>query len=100
MKKILFVAVVFALFTTAASAQRGHDVTTHHRIHQGFQNGQLTRGEKARLHRNQTAYRHERRKALRDGRLTSAEKRRLAHIRKYDSRRIYAMKHNGRRRVY
>ncbi len=100
MKKILFVAVVFALFTTAASAQRGHNAVTHHRVQQGFQSGQLTRGEKARLHRNQTAYRHERRKALRDGRLTPAEKRRLAHIRKYDSRRIYAMKHNGRRRVF
>ena len=100
MKKILFVAVVFALFTTAASAQRGHDVTTHHRIQQGFHSGQLTRGEKARLHRNETAYRHEKRKAYRDGKLTRAEKRRLAHIRKYDSRRIYAMKHNGRHRVF
>ena len=100
MKKILFVAVVFALFTTAASAQRGHDVTTHHRIQQGFQSGQLTRGEKARLHRNQTAYRHERRKAYRDGKLSRAEKRRLAHIRKYDSRRIYAMKHNQRHRAF
>ena len=100
MKKILFVAVVFALFTTAASAQRGHDVVTHHRVQQGFRNGDLTRGERARIHRNETHYRHERRRAGRDGKITRAEKRRLAHIRKYDSRRIYAMKHNGRRRAF
>lgn len=100
MKKILFVAVVLALFTTAASAQRGHNVTTHHRIHQGFRNGDLTRGEKARLHRNEARYRHERRKAFRDGKLTMAERRRLNKIKRYDSRRIYAMKHNGRRRVF
>jgi hypothetical protein len=100
MKKILFVAVVFALFTTAASAQRGHDVVTHHRIQQGFHSGQLTRGEKARLYKNEARYRHERRKALRDGKLTRSEKRRLAYIRKHDSRRVYAMKHNARRRAF
>ena len=100
MKKILFVAVVFALFTTAASAQRGHDVVTHHRVQQGFRNGDLTRGERARIHRNEAHYRHERRRAGRDGKITRAEKRRLAHIRKYDSRRIYAMKHNTRHRVF
>lgn len=100
MKKILFVAVVFALFTTAASAQKGHDVVTHHRIQQGFRNGQLTRGEKARLHKNEARYHHARRKAVSDGRLTRAEKRKLAMIRKHDSRRVYAMKHNARRRVF
>jgi hypothetical protein len=100
MKKILLVAVVFALFTTAASAQRGHDVTQKHRIHQGFHNGQLTQGEKSRLHKNEARYRHERRKAFRDGKLTRTEKRRLNHLRRHDSRRIYAMKHNTRRRVF
>ena len=100
MKKILFVAVVFALFTTAASAQKGHDVTTHHRIHQGFRNGDLTRGERARLHRNEARYHQERRKAYRDGKLTMSERRRLNKMKHYDSRRIYAMKHNGRRRAF
>jgi len=100
MKKILFVAVVFALFTTAASAQRGHDVITHHRVHEGFRDGDLTRGERARIHRNEARYRHERRKAYRDGKLTMAERRRLNKMRHYDSRRIYAMKHNGRQRMF
>jgi hypothetical protein len=99
MKKILFLAVVFALFTTAASAQKGHN-STHHRIHQGFRSGQLTRAEKFRLHKNDARYHHAKRKAFSDGRLSRAEKRRLAHIRKYDSRRIYAMKHNARRRAF
>ena len=100
MKKIVLVAVVFALFTTAASAQRGHDVVTHHRVQQGFRNGDLTRGERAKIHRNETHYRHERRRAYRDGKLTMAERRRLNKMKHYDSRRIYAMKHNGRRRVF
>ena len=100
MKKILFIAVVLALFTTAASAQRGHDVVTRHRIHNGFHDGQLTRGERFRLQRNQAHFRHERRRALRDGRLTMSERRRLNHIKRHDSRRIYAMKHNTRRRVF
>jgi hypothetical protein len=100
MKKILFVAVVFALFTTAASAQKGHDVVTHHRIQQGFHSGQLTRGEKARLHKNEARYHHARRKSLNDGRLSRAERMRLNHLRKFDNRRIYAMKHNARRRGF
>ena len=100
MKKILFVSLVFALFTTAASAQRGHRAVTNHRIQQGFRSGELTRAEKARLHKNEARYHHAKRKALRDGRLSRTEKRRLAQIRKYDSRRIYAMKHNARRRSF
>ena len=100
MKKILFIGIVFALFTTAASAQKGHDVIQRHRIHEGFQSGQLTRGERFRLNKSEARYHHARRRALADGKLSRAERRRLNNMRHYDSRRIYAMKHNARRRAF
>jgi hypothetical protein len=99
MKKILLLGVVFALFTTAVSAQRGHDRIQQHRIHKGFQSGQLTRGEKFRLQKDRMRYQKARRMALRDGRLTPMEKRRLYSMKRHDSRRIFYMKHNARRRI-
>jgi hypothetical protein len=100
MKRILFIAVVFTLFTTAASAQRGTDRIQQHRIQNGFQTGQLSRGEKFRLQGDQARYHHAKRKAFCDGRLTPMEKRRLNAMKRHDSRRIYAMKHNSRRRMF
>jgi hypothetical protein len=100
MKRILFIAVVFTLFSTAASAQRGKDRIQQHRIQNGFQTGQLSRGEKFRLQNDQVRYHHAKRKAFSDRRLTPMEKRRLNAMRRHDSRRIYAMKHNSRRRMF
>jgi hypothetical protein len=100
MKKILFFAVAFTLFTTVASAQRGHDRVQRHRIEQGFKSGQLTRGEKFRLHQDRMSYRQAKRIALRDGRITRSERRWLNSLKRQDSRRIYAMKHNSRRRSF
>ncbi|MEO5564363.1 MAG: hypothetical protein ABIR18_13035, partial [Chitinophagaceae bacterium] len=90
----------FALFTTAASAQRGKDVTQHQRIHNGVKSGQLTRGEKFRLHKNEARYHHAKRRSMHDGRLTRGERKRLNHLKRHDSRRIYAMKHNTRRKMF
>ena len=42
MKKILLAGLVLALFTTAASAQRGRDDIQRHKIEQGVRSGQLT----------------------------------------------------------
>lgn len=99
MKKIFFLGIVFALFAATASAQKGNDVIQRHRIHRGFENHQLTRGEKFRLQRNQSIYRHERRRALRDGKVTPMEKRRLHKARIHNNRQTFRLKHNFRRRV-
>lgn len=99
MKKILVLGVVFALFTVAASAQPGRDMARKHRIERGFDNGQLTRGEKFRLQKNQMNYRFERRRAHRDGRITPMEQRRLHKMRADDRRETFRYKHNVRRRV-
>jgi hypothetical protein len=99
MKKILLFGLVLALFTTAASAQQRGDVRRH-RIENGFQSGQLTRGEKWDLKKDNFRYHQAKRKALRDGRLTAKERRMLKSMRRHDSRKIYAKKHNNRRRVF
>ena len=99
MKKILFLGVVFALFTTAASAQQRANVNRH-RIENGFHSGQLTRGEKWDLKKDGFRYQQAKRKALRDGRLTAKERRMLKSMRRHDSRKIYVKKHNNRRRVF
>jgi hypothetical protein len=100
MKKILILGAAFALFTTAASAQYRNDAVQRHRIERGFQSGQLTRGEKFSLQKDRIRYNKAKRKALRDGRLTPMERRRLNALKRHDSRRTYVMKHNNRRRVF
>lgn len=100
MKKILILGVVFALFTTAASAQHRSNAVQRHRIENGFQSGQLTRGEKFSLKKDNVRYNKAKRKALRDGRLTPMERRRLNALKRHDNRKTFAMKHNHRRRVF
>ena len=100
MKKILLAGVVFALFTTAASAQRGHNVIQQHKIERGFQSGQLTRGEKMKLQRENSRYNKALRLAMRDGRISPAERRKLNALRRQENRKTFAYKHNDRRRYF
>lgn len=100
MKKILILGIVAALFTVTASAQGGPGINEHQRIKKGYENGQLTRGEKFRLQKGQAHYRHEKRRAGRDGKFSHSEKRKLHHMRKHNSRKTFHMKHNHRRRTF
>lgn len=90
MKKILLLSSLFALFTIAASAQS--------RIHRNVQTSQITPGEKFKIHKNQAQFRHAKRKAMRDGRLTNKEKRRLVAMKRKDRREAFYYKHNNKRR--
>lgn len=98
MKKILLAGLVFALFTTVASAQKGHRMIQDHKIERGFQSGQLTRGERMKLEKQNSRYSRALRLAMRDGRITRAERRKLDALRRQDNRRTFAYKHNDRRR--
>jgi hypothetical protein len=100
MKKILLAGVVFALFTTAASAQRGHNTIQEHKIERGFQSGQLTHGEKNRLDKQNDRYNRALRIAMRDGRISPSERRKLNALKRQDNRRTYVYKHNDRRRMF
>ena len=99
MKKIFMLGIVFALFAATASAQRGNDVIQRKRIQNGFESHQLTRGEKFRLQKNQVHYRHEKRKAMRNGKVSPHERRKLNAMRKHNNRETFRMKHNYRKRV-
>jgi hypothetical protein len=99
MKKLFVLGVVLTLLAASASAQRTGDRIRNHRIERGFDNGQLTRSERARLHRNETRLRFEKRRALRDGRITPRERRRIAKMQRHERREIFRLKHNGRRRL-
>jgi len=69
------------------------------RILDGRMNGQLTRGERARLNAGQRhVYRMERR-AGRDGVYTARERRRIERAQDRQNRRIWRLEHNRRMRV-
>src|SRR6478736_3200335 len=73
-------AAVSLGFCTAAFAQAGtvqRDVNQQQRIEQGLQSGQLNSGEASRLEREQSRIDRDQARALKDGKLSPAEKARL-----------------------
>lgn len=99
MKKIFVLGAMLTLFIVSASAQGPGDRIRRERIERGFNNGQLTRPEKFRLHQNGFRQKAERRRALSDGRVTPLERRRLHKMNRHNRREIFRLKHNDRRRV-
>ena len=99
MKKLFVLAVILTLLAASASAQRAADRIRRQRIERSFDNGQLTRPERFRLRKDETRLRVEKRRALRDGRLTPHERRRLNKMRRHERREMFRLKHNGRRRL-
>ncbi len=98
MKKILLLSAILALFVISASAQRGDRVRSH-RVEKSFDRGQVTRGEKFRLHRNELRLKSMKRQSLRDGKITKGERRKISKMRKHNRASMFRAKHNGRKRV-
>jgi hypothetical protein len=99
MKKLFLLGVIVTLLATSASAQRDGDRTQRQRIERGSNNRQLTRPEKFRLQRDRAHIKIERHRALRDGRINHAERRRLHKMRRHERRETIRFRHNGRRRL-
>lgn len=99
MKKILLLSLIVTLFAFNADAQRGGERFKRGQVNKAFHDGKLTRGEKAKLHKNDREYMIAKRKAMRDGKITPREKQKLAKMRKHDRRDTIRYKHNGRKRV-
>ena len=99
MKKLFVFGVILTLLAASASAQGPGDRMRRQRIERGFDNGQLTRPERFRLHKNEFRYKVEKRRTHRDGRVTPHERRRLHKMRVHERREIFRLKHNGRRRL-
>jgi CRISPR/Cas system-associated endoribonuclease Cas2 len=67
-----------------------------HRIQKGIHSGALTRGEARVLRQEQRNIRNLKRRFLRDGRFSRAERRTLTHRYTSASRHIYRLTHNNR----
>lgn len=99
MKKLFVLGFVVTLLAVSASAQGPGDRIQRHRIERGFNSGQLTRPEKFRIQKDRAHLKAQRHRALKDGRVTPHERRRLHKTRRHNNREIFRKKHNSRRRA-
>jgi len=92
MKRIIFLALILTLVTSAVSAQR---------ITRGVRSdrGEITRFEARQLQRDQRNYKVARRMAARDRVVTPRERRRLNAIKRHERRDRFRFRHNRRRRL-
>ena len=83
MKKLLLLGAIVALFTVTASAQQISGRTKQRQ--ESFHRGQLTRGEKFKMHKNHD-YDHKRaqRHSRHGGKFTKAERKRFHKMRKHN----------------
>ncbi len=96
MKKLLLFASLFFLIAAAASAQGG---VRKFRSGPGFNEGAITRSEKAQLRSDLIRYRVARRHAGRDGFISPRERMRLHQMKNQTRRDAFRYRHNGRRRL-
>jgi len=95
MKKLVLLGTIFALFTVAASAQQGKNIRPdRHR----FETGQVTPGERFRIHKNRMQYNRTERRFKRDGKVSHREGRRLHKMKRHDRHMNYRFHHNNRKR--
>jgi hypothetical protein len=85
---------------TAASAQNAagavqRDVNQQNRVEQGLKSGELTTKESGKLEREESRVDQMEANALKDGKMTPAERRRLAAAQNSVSKDIYQDKHNA-----
>lgn len=106
MKRLLVpVLAAGAIVVVMASVASAHPYGPHLRrraVHQelrirdGIRQGDLTRGERRRLHAAQMRALHARRRMMADGHLSVRERARLHRMMDRQSFRIYRFRHNGR----
>jgi hypothetical protein len=99
---ILLLVVVASLGAGAAEAASRIDhrqARQHARIRQGWNCGELTRAERARLAAGQRMVRRMEIRAKADGFVSAAERRRIERAQDHESRAIARLKHNRRARA-
>lgn len=100
MKKILLLGTVIALFTFAASAQHSkNDFRSDRGNDHRFEQRHLTRGEKAKLNKNDRQYHRAKKWFAKDGKINRSERKKLAKMKHHDRRETYRFRHNDRRRM-
>lgn len=100
MKRIIVGLMATALMVPAFGANlKNREKKQSARIHQGVENGSLTKPEAARLRAQQKDIRQDVRQDRRDGGgMTPAERAKLTREQNQASRRIYKQKHDGQTR--
>jgi hypothetical protein len=100
LRNSLIAAAVGSLFATLAFAQTTgtevqRNINQQTRIEQGLQSGQLNTREAGRLEREEAGVERMEAKALKDGKLTDAEKARIDNAQNKVSQDIYREKHDA-----
>lgn len=98
---LLLALVALPVIAAAGSRDPGVNQRQHHqqhRIQQGVQSGELTRGETRRVEAEQRRIRHEERAYKADGHVTRAERADLRRDQNHASRDIYRQKHDAQDR--
>jgi hypothetical protein len=104
MNVLVMAGLLLSLMAAGASADTGtprmerREWRQHERIQQGWQSGELRRGERARLRAGERRIDRMEMRAGRDGRFSRLERGRIERAQDRESRRIYRLKHNGRTR--
>jgi hypothetical protein len=93
----VILAGVFAVpaFAQGTATEVQRDVRQQQRVEAGLQSGQLTTREAARLEHEEANIDHAQAKALKDGSLSDAEKKRISSMQNRASRDIAAQKHDA-----
>lgn len=106
MKKVFVILIAGALTSLLASAAVAgtprvdrREARQHLRIVEGRRSGELARLELMRLRAGQRQVHRAERRACADGFMSRAERRRIERLQDRESRAIYRLKHNARRRV-
>jgi hypothetical protein len=101
MKKLLFIGLILTLVSVAASAQQASGENFRHRkTEEAYRNGQLTRPEMQRLHKNHRRLEMQKHRAYRDGRINRAERHRLHRMHRHERREFRHFKHNHHHRHF
>jgi hypothetical protein len=91
----LTVLLVTPAFAQTAAGEVQRNVNQQQRIESGLKSGQLTTREAARLEREEAHINQVQARALKDGTLSDAEKRRIDRLQNKASRDIHAEKHDA-----
>jgi hypothetical protein len=101
MKKLLFIGLVLTLVSVAASAQQASGENYRHRkTEEAYRNGELSRPEMKRLHRDHQRIQMEKNRAYRDGRISRSERHRLHRMHRHERREFHHFKHNRHHRHF
>src|SRR4051812_38329196 len=92
---MLFSLLALPAFAQSVATEAQRDINQQQRIESGLKSGQLTTREASKLEREQARIDRTHANALKDGKLSDAEKQRIGRMQDQASRNIYKEKHDA-----